>query len=196
MAALVYGAAQQPKEGNPVCGDAVLVCERAGGHLVVVADGLGSGPAAREASDRAIQYVEAHPDLPLERLLEGCHSELQPTRGAAVGLLAVDREAGEVSFAGLGNIEVRSRNDCRFKPISTNGIVGANYRKPRLYQQVYQPGELLVVHSDGLRTSFDLDLELQRGYRNPSGFARRLLELHGRDNDDVTVVVVELPTRE
>ncbi|MBI2301451.1 MAG: SpoIIE family protein phosphatase [Armatimonadetes bacterium] len=187
-----YGVVHRPKPGNSVSGDCWWVLERPGRTLVGLADGLGSGPAAASAAERAAEVTTEHADLPLPDILDECDRELQNTRGAAVGLLAVYTDERLVEYAGVGNVEVRTTWNSGFKPVSTNGIVGANYRSPRIYRGEYREGETIVLHSDGLRTAFDLDQELQRADGAAQSFADRLADSYGRELDDVTVLVLQL----
>ncbi len=102
-------------------------------------------------------------------------------------------EVQRVSFAGVGNVEVRTVHSSEFRPISTNGIVGGNYRTPKLFEAEYRPQEWLVMHSDGLRNRFDLDRELREPFTTGRELAERLAAEHARDTDDLTVLVVQLP---
>lgn len=193
MVALSFGVVARAKPGNRVSGDCWRLLESDHHNLVVVADGLGSGPAANEASERAVAVVAERPERSLASHLEACHERLRGTRGAAVGVLAVRPGEHRVAFAGLGNVEVRTGSGSGFKPVATNGIVGHNYRPPRVYEAEYQPGELLVMHTDGLSTRFDLDHELRAPFESEQELAERLAAGHARENDDLVIVVLRLP---
>jgi hypothetical protein len=129
----------------------------------------------------------------LVRVLEACDEALQGTRGAAIGLLRIRAATHYVAFAGIGNIEVRTVQSSDFRPISTNGIVGGNYRAPKLFEAEYRPNEWLVMHSDGLKNHFDLDRELREPFSTGKELAARLAASHTREGDDLTVVAVQLP---
>jgi hypothetical protein len=193
MATLNYGVVERPKPGNYESGDAWRVIESLGEWLIAVADGLGSGPAAARASRAAMECLATRPGEPLIRLLEACDQALQGTRGAAIGLLRVRPAEHYVAFAGVGNIEVRTVESSDFRPISTNGIVGGNYRAPKLFEAEYRPSEWLVIHSDGLRHHFDLDRELREPFGAGKELAERLAASHAREADDLTVIAVQLP---
>ena len=192
MAPVAWGVVQQAKAGYAECGDTWGLWQDGPRVLMLVADGLGSGAPAREASERAVRLVSQMRDEPLRRLLSLCDTALQGTRGAAVGLLAVDGDERRVSYAGVGNVEVRTGATSRFKPVPTNGIVGANYREPKVFEQVYVPGEWVVMHSDGLKTRFDLDQELRAAPGSAQDLADRLAASFARTGDDLTVLVCQL----
>lgn len=193
MAALTVVAVERAKPGATVCGDAYQVIERPERTLVAVVDGLGSGPAARSAAELALEAVTDHADEPLESILGHCHTALLETRGAAVGLLGVRPADRVAEFCGVGNIEVRTLPESAFRPLSTNGIVGANHRAPRVFSAPYRPGEVVLMYTDGLRSSFDLETELMRPHNSLVDLAERLADQHGRGSDDLTLVVVSLP---
>jgi hypothetical protein len=199
-ATLTLGVVQRPKIGNGVCGDAWRLWPGQGRTLVALADGLGSGPAAAEAAEAGLAAVAANAELPLAEILTACHEAIRHTRGAAMGLLAIHPEPRRVQFAGVGNIEARTRREWPFHPLSTAGIVGAgNYRPPRLCEAAYEPGEWLLLHSDGLRSRFDLEIELHRAVASglaaggPQALADDLAQRFGRDGDDLTLLVLQLP---
>ncbi|HAZ63732.1 MAG TPA: hypothetical protein DCZ72_09025, partial [Armatimonadetes bacterium] len=158
------GQVTRPKPGCLVNGDLWLCVERTDGTaLIGICDGLGSGEPAREAADAFDATVRTHADRPVAEILSLCHTALLGTRGAAGALLQVDATQRLVSYAGVGNIECRTRRDWEFHPLSARGIIGAGlWREPRVSQATYHPGEWLILHSDGLRGRFDLEYELTR----------------------------------
>lgn len=194
------GVVQRAKPGNLVSGDAWCLVEIEGGLLLCVCDGLGSGEQAYLAARAQIDTVQAQAERPLPDILAVCHTALLSTRGAAAALLRVDTVNHRVAFAGVGNIEARTRRDWAFHPLSLRGIVGANnFRAPRVYEADYVPGEWIVLHTDGLRSRFDLELELMRAAQSgsladgPQALAESLCADHARETDDLTVVVMQLP---
>ena len=193
MATLNYGVVERPKPGNHESGDAWRVIEGDGEWLIAVCDGLGSGPSAARASRAAMECIGHRFEQPLVRVLEACDQALQGTRGAAIGLLRIRPADHHVAFAGIGNIEVRTVQSSTFRPISTNGIVGGNYRAPKLFEAEYRPLEWLVMHSDGLKNHFDLDRELREPFSMGKELAARLAADHTRAADDLTVLAVQLP---
>jgi len=93
--------------GEVVCGDDVAVV-RGETVTIVVADGLGHGPAAAEAARGFCDFAEGHPDRDLEFLLREGGAAIKKTRGVAAGILRIDEARNTVWFAGVGNIELRS----------------------------------------------------------------------------------------
>ncbi|MEV5508357.1 SpoIIE family protein phosphatase [Streptomyces orinoci] len=128
-------------------------CARTDTRLtLMLADGLGHGARAAHASGAAVEDLHRSAHLPPEEILRHMHPALRPTRGAAVAVAQVDTEAGELAFAGVGNIRARLyTGDSWESLISHPGIVGAQFPATVPVRRLpWRPGSLLVLHSDGL----------------------------------------------
>src|SRR5687768_9502224 len=90
LASLDVGWVCLPMRGEEACGDACWVEELEGGRTVIlVADGLGHGLQAAEASRQAVRLFKENATLDGPRLLEVLHAGLRGTRGAAVAVADV-----------------------------------------------------------------------------------------------------------
>jgi anti-sigma regulatory factor (Ser/Thr protein kinase) len=188
---LEFGAVCLPMVGERECGDAWLAIEQGPGlTIVIVADGLGHGPAAAEASNAAIQSFRRSSDkAPAEILLEA-HQALKGTRGAAVAIARVDRDRRELRFSGMGNIAATILGpDTRQGLVSHSGIVGVEIRKPQEFTQPWPEGALLVMHSDGLTSHWSLERRSPLAAKHPALVAGVLYRDYARERDDSTVVV-------
>lgn len=187
------GAIAIAAPGERVCGDAWQVGRRGGGMVAVVADGLGHGEMAAEASALVIRTFRRHgPDLAPAALLERMHDALRATRGAAVGIVAVD--AGRATFAGVGNVAgiVVAGGDQRHM-VSHNGIVGHQLHKIQEFSYPCPPGALVILASDGLRTQWRLDAYPGIARRDATLVAATLWRDYTRGRDDATVVALRVP---
>ncbi|KAB8038543.1 SpoIIE family protein phosphatase [Janthinobacterium aquaticum] len=190
------GAVCLPLASEEISGDAWnAVCE-ADEITVMMADGLGHGPLAAEPSETAAVLLEqAAPGLaPLPAsFLQLAHGALRSTRGAAMGVTHIDAGRGELRFAGVGNISGyvighgHERNQRHL--LSHNGIVGTNLRKVQEFVHPWQADSLLLMHSDGLHTRWDLDLYPGLLRCHPSLIAAVMYRDFSRQRDDVSVVV-------
>jgi hypothetical protein len=118
------------------------------------------------------------------------HRELAGTRGAAVAVADIDRDAGQVRFAGVGNVSTWiDDGERRRSLLSQPGIVGAQARTIR--EDVYElpRGALVVLHSDGLTDKWDLAQVPGLRRRSATVMAAALLRLAGVRHDDASVVV-------
>jgi anti-sigma regulatory factor (Ser/Thr protein kinase) len=184
------GAIQVSKAGEPVCGDDWAWRLRNGRLSVFVADGLGHGLFAHEASTAATRVFATSHELPPGRVVEDVHAALRPTRGAAVASLAVDLERRTATFAGLGNISgvVLHSSGARHSMVSRNGTAGHIAPRVQEFHYPVPPGAILVMSSDGLGTQWDLRPYPGLQQRSGSVIAAVLYRDFHR-NDDVTVVV-------
>jgi len=176
----------RPIHSERVCGDVSLVHQGAT-TLIALGDGLGHGPLAAEAAQAFCDYLGQHADDPMERLLRGASAAVSGTRGLAGAVLRIDERAHQVEFAGVGNIELNAVSQSPIRPVCTPGIIGRPIRVIKPYQFDLAPGDLLVMHSDGISSRMDL-----RPHRTlvPSVIAEALLQQYGKRHDDASCVVV------
>jgi len=184
------GAVLVPKAGEEVCGDAWAVELQERGATFVVADGLGHGPDASRASTSAVDVLRRHPSDSAIRILDLAHAKLRATRGAAVAVIRHDRARGEVTFAGIGNIAAFLVEGGRRRAmVSHNGIVGHNASRALEFKYPWSRHAMLVAHSDGLQSQWDLEAHPGLGACHPSIIAAALYRDYSRGRDDVAVVV-------
>ena len=161
------------------------------GLVLMVADGLGHGLLAAEAAQQAVEaFEQANADSP-PAAIDDIHQALRGTRGAAVAVAALDTVAEQVTFCGLGNIAGAIVTSASVQHmVSMNGTAG--HEKPRIqpFEYRWPGGAILVMHSDGLATQWNLARYPHLLGRHPAVMAGVLYRDHGRGRDDVTVVVV------
>lgn len=182
--------------GEHVCGDAWCVQHSEHGATVLVADGLGHGPDAAEASLAALEVLAglkaAEPVPPPGAVLDRMHARLRSTRGAAVALARLDANADTMIFCGAGNIAGRLLSGVEDRSLlSQHGTAGLQMR--RVQEQVYRwPAHgMLVMHSDGLKTRWDLNATPAILKHHPAVIAGWLWREHQRGRDDASVVVLK-----
>jgi anti-sigma regulatory factor (Ser/Thr protein kinase) len=185
------GAICLPKSGESISGDAWGMESAQGRHTFLVADGLGHGPDAARASYAAVRVLEKHPKDDPAAMLEMCHRALAPTRGAAVAVACIAAAEEKGSFAGVGNIACVVQSGAgRRQLASHNGTVGHNLRRVQQFEFALPRGALLILHSDGLATHWNLAEYPGLAARHPGLVAGALYRDHERGRDDVTVIVV------
>ncbi|MBD1939340.1 ATP-binding SpoIIE family protein phosphatase [Microcoleus sp. FACHB-68] len=187
---LEIGVVCLPMAGEEVPGDGWATDQQAGRSLLLVADGLGHGPLAAQASLEAVRIFRENVRKSPAEIIAAAHAALRSTRGAALAIAEVDFERQVVRFAGVGNI-----SGCVFSPegsysmVSHNGTVGHEVRKIQEFVYQWPKGGLLVMHSDGLSTQWRLDRYPGLITRHPSLIAGVLYRDFYRGRDDVTVLV-------
>ena len=184
----------RPHPHERVSGDHAAFA-RLGGRLVVaVSDGLGHGPAARDASDRAARLVRQDARLAPAELLRRCDEALRATRGAAMSVFELDLEAAPPSalHAGAGNVAAhlyKGRLATRFGSVAR--VIGGRPHSAPLREEraALEPTDVLVMFSDGVSTRLDLATEGHLRLQPPLLIADRLMEHYGQHTDDALILV-------
>ncbi|MEV4799225.1 SpoIIE family protein phosphatase [Nonomuraea sp. NPDC049421] len=188
--ALASGLAR-PIGEEVVCGDAFAYVESGSTVIAMLCDGLGHGEPAAVASREAVRVFQDHYHLPAVQLLERIHHALRGTRGGAVSVARLDRAAGVIRYAGLGNVSGWILHaDGRQGMISLPGIAGHQRDKLREYDYAVPPHSLLVLHSDGLTERWDVTGLPGLSAHTPAVVAATLLRDAGTRRDDATVLAV------
>lgn len=180
-----------PKIGEEISGDAWATAQNSGRTLLLVADGLGHGPQAAQASQEAVRIFRENLGKSPKEIVEAAHAALRSTRGAALAIAEVDFERLTLRFAGVGNISgTIFASEKSNSLVSYNGTVGHEVRKIQEFVYPWPKGGLLVMHSDGLATQWRLDRYPGLTAKHPSLIAGVLYRDFNRGRDDVTVLVV------
>ena len=188
---LVAGVITQEKAGEPVCGDGWTVVQGRGRLVVFVVDGLGHGPDAAKASRAAIDAVEKNAQREAPDIIDAVHNALRSTRGAAGAVALLQPESELCVFCGIGNISasIRSPGSNR-SMVSHNGTLGHQVRKIQEFQYPFPKGSLLVMHSDGIATQWDLAAYPGIESRHPALVSAALYRDFNRGRDDLTVLTL------
>lgn len=178
-----------PIKGEYVSGDGWVDCDETI-HKIMVSDGLGHGLLAHEASQTAINvFLDTDHSNPLNDI-NLLHLGLRSTRGAAIAVAYIDYQKQVVDFCGLGNIAGAVVNQMGAKKlISYAGTAGVQMRKTQSLAYPFSQNSILVLHSDGLHSQWDLKEYPGIFIKHPLIVASLLYRDHNRKTDDVTVVV-------
>ena len=159
--------------------------------VVMVADGLGHGERAAEASRAATAVFRTDPFSMPSQLLGRVHLGLKGTRGAAVSIARIDLEEETITFCGVGNVAGRIVSGLQDRTlVSQNGTAGVQIRSVQDMRQAWTAHTMLVMHSDGIAGRWNLDEAPGLLQHHPVLVAAWLIRGHCRGRDDVTVVVV------
>lgn len=187
---LELGVVCLPKAGEAVPGDAWASFTSGQRSLLLVADGLGHGPLAAKASLEAVRVFEAHAHRSPKEIVELAHQALRSTRGAALAVAEVNFERQSIRFTGVGNIAASFLSPMvNYNLISHNGTVGHEARKVQEFTYQWHASGILILHSDGLSTHWQLERYPGLSYKHPSLIAGILYRDFNRDRDDLTVLV-------
>ncbi|MFY0481415.1 SpoIIE family protein phosphatase [Flavobacterium sp. PLA-1-15] len=180
--------------GEKVCGDGYHIKYLPGGLQIFVGDGLGHGPNAFEAVQNAISVFKGSMEKDPTAIIREIHERVKKTRGLVATVASVDYASGIWTICGVGNISTRLYMGMENKTYTPyNGIIGHNI--PRTLNNTtvpYSRHQILIMHSDGLRTRWNLN-DLKSIIKQDSALvAAALYKDNWRGNDDATIMVAKL----
>jgi serine phosphatase RsbU (regulator of sigma subunit) len=186
---LSVAGASRAYPGESINGDAWQVDWHAERCRISIVDGLGHGPRAADATTAALRVLSARPELSPEDALRACHDALRATRGAAMSIVRIDLELGQLAYSGVGNTEAKLFIDDRCERLTYRGIVGATFPRLRTFSFALEPNWTLVMFTDGVRSHFDVNATPAGSRQDARHLAEDILQAWARDTDDATVVV-------
>ncbi len=190
----ILGAVCRAVTGETVCGDAWAIRQAGERTLLLIADGLGHGPGAADASGAAVSAFLNSSAIQPAPLLQDIHLALRGTRGAAAAIAAIDWQQLKVHFTGLGNIAGLIVDAGKQQSmVSHNGIVGHEARRFQTFSYALPPGSQVIMHSDGLSTHWNIDSHPGLRRRHPGILAAAVYREAMRTRDDASIVVVRRP---
>jgi anti-sigma regulatory factor (Ser/Thr protein kinase) len=185
------GAVSVPMLGQDVCGDSWSVAAGPEETTLLVADGLGHGPEAAEAAVEAVRLFHRFNGHRAPVLLEYIHGGLRATRGAAVSVARFQPASGKMIYSGVGNVAgVLTSNGELRRMVSMPGTAGHNARKIQAFEYPFTSG-LVILHSDGIASSWTLEKYPNLAARHPTLIAAVLYRDLTRHRDDATVLVAK-----
>lgn len=160
--------------------------------MVMMADGLGHGHQAAQAADEAVRVFRAHSSESPASLISRLHDALKKTRGAAAAIAEVRPLHGTLIYAGVGNISgsILSHTLSR-SLVSHNGTLGHVMARVQEFKVEWPKDGVLVMHSDGLQSRWDLSRYPGLLGRQPALIAGVLLRDFRRERDDASVLVLK-----
>ncbi|HSJ38990.1 MAG TPA: PP2C family serine/threonine-protein phosphatase [Planococcus sp. (in: firmicutes)] len=154
----------EAKKGNFESGDSYHTVLTEDYFICSVADGLGSGPVARESSQVIPQILREHHHEPIDSLMKRFNDLMVQKRGAAVAIFKVDFKNKTLEYSCVGNIRFylyRKQSDEMIYPLPVMGYLSGRPQKLNTQLYTYMEGDLFLIHSDGVEL------------RNPKSLMRR-----------------------
>ena len=183
-----------PYPGELRCGDA-WTCESTPERTIaMVVDGLGHGWDAAEAAHEAVAAFRKRAHARPGEILGYIHDALKKTRGAVAAVAEIRPPEGTLVYAGVGNISAVVLNGGTSRSlVSHNGTLGAALPRIQEFKAEWSPDSVLVIHSDGLQSRWDLSSASYPGLlaRHPALIGGALLRDFRRQRDDASVVVIK-----
>ncbi|AYC30355.1 PP2C family serine/threonine-protein phosphatase [Paenisporosarcina cavernae] len=144
---------QEAKEGNDESGDAYFTFMNEEYFICAIADGLGNGPGARRSSEIIPQILEEYHHESIDSLLLRSNEQMFQKRGAAVAIVKVDFKEKTIAYSCVGNIKfylTHQTDEKMVYPLPVMGYLSGRPTKIHTQTYKYQPGDLFLMHSDGV----------------------------------------------
>lgn len=185
----------RPHPRETVCGDMALVSRRGSLLRLAVADGLGHGPAAREAAQMAVRWLLQTQGERIEDAVLTAHEQAATTRGATLGLVDLDLRTQTVAATTIGNIRVGIYQSAGrvWSPCGTDAVLGHGrgsfHGKLDVRVEKFQlpPGAQLLLFSDGLSNQLRLPFQRQQSLEE---LAAQLFSTFVVSSDDATLLAL------
>ena len=182
------GAVSRAKPGERECGDHFVIVENIDNYVIAVADGLGHGPDAAVASQAACKYISENSSKDLKKLVLDCSQAISNSRGTALIIIRINTVDHEMTYVGIGNVEMQSISQESIRPVNIPGIVGRHInRRVRTSTYKLNKGDILTIFTDGISRRFHLD---EYSGLDAQTLAETILEKHSKDHDDATCITI------
>ncbi|WP_174735199.1 PP2C family serine/threonine-protein phosphatase [Mesobacillus harenae] len=185
-------AHQTTKEGKTECGDSYFYTTTEEYFVCVLADGLGSGQFAHEASAAVVSVVEDNHHEDVETLMKRCNNNLVQKRGAAVSIFKVYFKTREFVYSCVGNIRffLYSNGGKLTYPLPVTGYLSGRPQVFHTQRFVFEPDSKFLIYSDG----FDIHgvKSLLKSYLPVESIGEEIKRLYQNSMDDATFIVGSL----
>jgi serine phosphatase RsbU (regulator of sigma subunit) len=190
---LEHSSQTRPCLGEQLSGDAVVIRPVGHGLFAAIVDVLGHGPEAHELALVIDAFLARHASSDVSGLMTRLHQHLKGTRGAAVGLCAIDA-TGRVDYAGVGNTVLRRFGAEETRLVSQGGVLGQNMRTPLPQTLQLESGDVVVLYTDGVSDRFTSDDYPGVMRHAPKEVANNIVQRFGKDYDDAACIAVRYST--
>lgn len=184
-----WGAITRSQVGEDSNGDGYLIKTFENRLLIAIIDGLGHGEGARVATAAAITSIEENSEAEIEAIMRAAHEALRPTRGAVMGLAAIDWSNRTIEYSGIGNTDFRMLGGGKpLRFISLNGTLGSRLERVKVFKEPLPRAATIVMSTDGISDRWDPENYTGLVGLDPQLLCAVILRDYGRPNDDATIL--------
>ncbi|MDQ0273199.1 PP2C family serine/threonine-protein phosphatase [Cytobacillus purgationiresistens] len=183
---------QTAKSGQSVCGDSFYYMTTEKYFICAIADGLGSGQFAHEASSAVTAVIEEHHDKDVDTLMHLSNEALSHKRGAAVGIVKVDFMTKELIYSCVGNIRFffYGDSDKLMYPMPVTGFLSGKRQVLKTQRFKYESSIKFLMFSDGYNISGIK--KIMNKYLSAESTSQLIKANHPSIDDDATFIIGSL----
>lgn len=173
-----------------ISGDIGFIQEEEQEVFIVLIDGSGHGPEAREVAETCRGFIQENRDKDLPDLVKGMHSLIRGSRGCVAIVGCLDLYSLQLRYVGIGNISLRKIGNTDERAILGEGIIGYNISTPKEKYMQLQNGDVLIFHSDGVKSQFGINDYPDIMKDDAKKIAINIVRNFGKKDDDVTCIAL------
>lgn len=190
VASLDVASAVRPCLGESVSGDVVVATPIESGFFVAIVDVLGHGSEAAELGCEIETYLTRYACRDVAGLMKRLHQKLKGSRGAAVGLCFIETPGNKIKYTGVGNTVIRRFGSAETRLVSQDGVLGQNMRTPRPQSLQLEPGDLIVLYTDGVSDRFSSGDYPGVSRHGADQVSNNIVQRFGKGHDDAACIAV------
>ncbi len=173
------------------CGDDAIVKKFGAKVFLAVIDALGHGGDAHAISIICKNFIEKRHNKKLSQTVTALHENIKSLNKGAVACLAVlDLDTGELEYVSVGNICLKIFGSVNRKIEYKPGIIGYNIPTPQVEFIKMSMGDVLVMHTDGVKEHFDITDFPDIMKNSAEKIAKKIIRKFGKEQDDACCLVL------
>lgn len=186
----------RPLANETTCGDTGVIKEFDNKVFIDIIDGAGHGENAMKVALICRDYLEKNYTQDLVIIMNSLHQQIKTLqRGAVIGLSLLDMATGELEYVGVGNVTARKFGSSSVRCIPRSGIVGYMMPTPREEKMILHDGDVLLLHTDGVKEHFDLDDYPELLIDDAETIATHIIGQFGKEEDDAACIALRYQRR-
>jgi serine/threonine protein phosphatase PrpC len=158
--------------------------------FVGIVDGAGHGPEANIIAQTSRELIEKNKDEELPGIMNTLHEYLRGTRGGVAIIGKLDYGSLQFRYVGMGNTVLRKFGNSSERAVTQDGVIGYQIRTPQEKLMQLSGGDVLVMHTDGITSHFDVNDYPEIIKDDAKTIANNLIKKFGKNNDDATCIVI------
>ncbi|MEG3639201.1 SpoIIE family protein phosphatase [Magnetococcus sp. PR-3] len=181
----------RPHPHEKQSGDSLIIRPTDIGLLFGIIDVSGHGAEAHALTKKLSEAVQNAPSEDLDALLHMLHDMAKGTRGAAAGLALLNRASGRLSFAGIGNVHIRTISLRNWRGVSRDGILGERMRNILPQSTAITSGDIIMLASDGVSESAPCRFLVRGSPLKAKHLVDKVMHASAKMTDDASCVVIK-----